>query len=104
MSHRGIWDGDEITVLLYQNQQDIGQIVIHAISHAEITAQVFTDDENTLISVYEALKAALSSVEYHMARPRLRELIEDRMREVRESIEDEGEGNPPPPSTDDVPF
>jgi len=100
MNHRGIWDGDEITIVVYQNKESIGEIVIHAISHAEIAAQVYTDNENTLISLYEATSAALEAIKYHTARPHLRELFEERIQELKDRIAEEKDNSPSP--TDDL--
>jgi len=104
MNHRGIWDGDEVTVIVYQNKERIGEITILAISHAEITAQVYTDNENTLISLYEGVSAALSAIKYHTERPKLREMIEERIAELKAGYEDGEEDDPPAPSTVDLPF
>jgi hypothetical protein len=103
MTHFGIQDGDEYTVVVYQNKGALGEIVIHAVSFEEVACQVYTDDREALLTLNEVIKVAYSTLGYHLEKPRLKELIETRIAQLRKEIEEGQEDDPPAPLSD-IPF
>jgi hypothetical protein len=105
MNKSGIRAGDEVTIVIYVNKASVGEVIINAISEDEVAAGVYTDDGDTLLTMHEALKAAAGCVDYHLAKPSLKKMMDQRIAELRDMIAGE-EGEPPSPANgiEGIPF
>lgn len=106
MTGIGLRDGDQLVIGVLCNRVPIGEVVINVISTTEVEAGVYTDDASTLIVMSEALKSALNCIGYHIQKPTLRKLLNERIAELRAEIADEEDETPPSPADDleDIPF
>lgn len=104
MSEQGIRKGDEIVVVVYQNKVSVGEIIIDAISNNEVAAAVYTDDGDTLLTVKEALSAALGCANFHVQKTGLKGLLDARIKELKDMIAREEGDNPPSPADGDTLF
>ena len=104
MNNVGLARGDEYYVSVRINKQLIADFVGLTISITETSCELYLDPDANEIAVFEALKAATSTMDWHVQRPRLKQLLQERIALLKKESEEEGEDNPPPPSTDLLPF
>jgi len=104
MKFMGLQKGDEAYVSVKINRRNIADIVVNAISSNEISEEIWCDTDADMVAVYEALKAACSGVDYQLQRPHLREMLAERIAQLK-SEDEEAEGKPPcPDDLCDIPF
>jgi hypothetical protein len=104
MSRIGISMGDEITVIVYRNKEGVGEVVSQCVTDEELIINVTTLDDQTALYMYEALTAAARALDYHMHRPILRALLQERIAELRSYEDEEGSEPPSPIDIGDIPF
>jgi len=104
MSNLGLRAGHKYAVVVYVDQEAVGEITGNVVSESELITSVYTDDGESLILVFECIRSALSAVDYHINKPRLRELIKARIEELRGMDDEADEEDPPAPLISDIPF
>lgn len=100
----GILEGDEVVVMFMWNRQPIGEVTHNAISNTELVTNVYTEDEKSLMLMYEAVGATYEAIKFHMAKPQLRKLVEERIAQLKAEQDDSEAGECPYPTVHDVPF
>lgn len=101
----GIRGKDEVVVVVYRNSVSLGEIVLRALSNQELSVSVFIDNETDLVVMHEAIVASGNAVNFHLQRPRLRELLNERIAELKAEDEAGEVGEPPFPIDDhNIPF
>lgn len=104
MTETGIRPGDELEVVVSRNGEIVGAVVITGVAKDAVSAEIYCDDGSDLLLMHEAIKSAQGVVDYHVHSPRLKQILEDRISEIKQWIA-EGEGSEPPsPTTNDIPF
>jgi hypothetical protein len=104
MANYGLQEGDDYAVLVYRNGKDLLQLTGSVIGHNETAASLYTDGDEALLTGMEILWVAISACKWQDQRPRLKEMLEERIKELREESE-AGESFPSPSDDlDDIPF
>lgn len=95
----GIRQGEEISVLLYRDREFLGACVITATLLDQCSVRLHYYDDDLLVVFIEAFATALGAAKFEVDKPRLRQMVAERLLELNKESED-GEGsNPPTPST-----
>lgn len=100
----GIREGEEIGVLFYRDQEFVGACIIKPTAADQVGIQLHFYEDSDLVFLLEAAKAAMGSISFEMDKPRLRQMIAERILELNAFSEGEERSNPPPPPTTDLPF
>lgn len=104
MTPSGLSDGDDYAVIVLMNKVNVGEVTGDAVSNTELTARIYTEDQKTLMLLFEIMAAAFHAIEFHMQKPHMRKLLEDRIAQIRAEEDDSEAGEPPSPTVHDIPF
>jgi len=104
MKKPGLHKGDEVYVNIQINGKMAADFLIKVPNEHEVACDLWGDEEADFITLLEALKAAIGVVEYQLEKPRLKELLRERIAQLKRESEEAEWDNPPAPSTDDIPF
>jgi len=104
MTGPGLVKGDEAYVSVRINRHMSVDLLVTAISDQEVGVEVWGGEDADLFAVYEALKAAAGAVRHQLEKPRLKQLLEERIAQLKKQSEEAGWEDPPTPLTDDIPF
>jgi hypothetical protein len=104
MKNLGLRVGQEYAVLITVDKEAVGEITGKVVSENELITSVYTDDGETLLVLAECLRSSMSAVDYHLHKPRLRELIKARVAELMAMDDEADEEDPPAPLISDIPF
>lgn len=96
MNGLGLREGDDYAVLIYRNGTSIAEVTGTIISPVETAASLYTDGDETLLIVNEILKIAVGATSFFEQKPRLQEMLKQRIAELKAESEGE-EGEPPYP-------
>lgn len=103
----GIRSGQEVACLFYRDQQFLGAVLIRATAADQVAVQSHYYDDDELLVIVEIASTALGALKFEVDKPKLRQMVADRIAELNGFIEGEEESNPPPPPTDgsaELPF
>ena len=105
MNRIGLHRGDEAYVSVRINKVLHLDIIITATTDTTVEAEVHGAADADLISSGEALKAATGAVDFLLERPRLKKLLAERIRELRDEIaEESAKADSPTDGLGDIPF
>jgi len=104
MRSPGLQKGDEVYVSVRINGKDNADIVINAVSSNEVAAELWCDAEADMVALHEAVKAACGAIDYQLQKPRLREMLAERIAQLKREAEEAEWDNPPAPTSDDILF
>lgn len=104
MTVYGIQEGDEVIIQVIWNRIPIGEISHDCISPTELVTNVYTEDESTVVLMNEAISASYQAMQFHMQKPRLKELLEERIAQLKAEEDDSEAGEAPSPTVHDIPF
>jgi len=104
MSTVGLQKGKRYEVIVYEKDAVLCAVEHVVISTNEVQTSVFVEDAQGLVTVREAISAALAALDFHMAKPAIRRMVEERIEELKAVSDEAGRDDPPAPLTDDIPF
>jgi len=105
MNRIGLHKGDEAYVSIRINKALQLDIIVTATTDTTVEAEVHGASDADLISCGEALKAAAGAVDFLLERPRLKRLLAERIRELRDEIaEESARADSPTDGLEDIPF
>lgn len=99
----GLRDGDEFAVVVYLNKFNIGEITGEAVSNNELTALIFAEDQKMFLLLYEVMSACFEAAKFHMQKPHLKKMLEDRIAQLKADQDDSEAGESPYPTVHDIP-
>lgn len=99
----GIRKGQEIAVLFYRDQEFLGACIIQPTVEDQVGIHLHYYKDEELVVLREAAAAALGAVRFESNKPRLRKMIEERIKELTGLSEGKEGGDPPPPPTTESP-
>lgn len=94
----GLMDGDEAVVMVLVNGVNLGEITHRAVSNNELEARIYSEDERTLFLLFEVVQCTYQAIKFHMERPALRKLLEERIQQLKDEADDSEAGEPPYPT------
>jgi len=100
----GLFDGDDFAIVVSVNRVNVGEITGAAVSNIELTALIYTEDEKMLMLLWEVVSAGFHALEFHMQKPLMRKLLEERIAQLKAEEDDSEAGEPPYPTVHDLPF
>lgn len=104
MDKHGMRKGQSYEVVVLQGERVLGAVEHEIISDDQCATNIFVKDDGDLVALYEAVNAAAAAIDFHMHKPTLRALVEERIAELRDKREG-AEGEPPYPNdVTDIPF
>lgn len=103
----GIRAGQEVACLFYRDQEFMGACIITPTIADQVGIHLHYYEDAQLIILSEIAAATLAAIKFEMDKPKLRQMINERIRELEELSEGEQEDDPPAPPTsgsEEIPF
>jgi hypothetical protein len=104
MNGNGLEDGDDYAVIVYRNGVSICAVTGDVVSNVETAASLYTDGDSALVTAAEILQVAVNAAKFYMQKPRLQQLLRERIEQLKREDEEAGENYPPAPTISDMPF
>jgi hypothetical protein len=98
----GLRKGMHAKVSVRIGDEDVADVLLYAISDVDVKAVIYTDGETDLVAIFEALLAAARAAEHKCHMGRLKQIIEERIEELKEMGAAEGEEPPSPTDYVDI--
>lgn len=104
MESQGLRKGNRYEVVVFKGSEVVGSVEHVVVSDNEVATSVFVEEAASLVTLHETLSAAAIAVDFHISKPAIRALVEERIADLKAEVE-RAEGNDPPTlSNSDIPF